>query len=191
MAISGQFGPKIAMFVNNFKNRVSRHDSRWCTMIRIFVPYLLSIVVYNQCHNNAHGYLPNYYTGTINVTVSGRTCQKWTVQEPHVPDADYPSSSLEDHNFCRNTWLDEIGAWCYTTDPSERWEFCSCTQETAACIHFETGDKNGRIGEVVLDFGNGQQMTIEEQTILSEQSITHCFQKTGLKFNGKNGFFFI
>ena len=71
------------------------------------------------------------YMGTISVTVSGKTCQAWTADSPHVPDTSLSSSQFPDasmaeaSNYCRNVGSapDEF-PWCYTTDPDERWEFC-------------------------------------------------------------------
>lgn len=66
------------------------------------------------------------YRGSIATTISGRTCQKWTEQNPHdhtrTPE-NYPNAGLGNHNFCRNP-DGESGAWCYTTDSDVRWEFC-------------------------------------------------------------------
>lgn len=67
------------------------------------------------------------YRGTISVTANGRTCQAWDSQSPHShsrTDVNYPDSGLGGgHNHCRNP-DGEPGAWCYTTDPDERWELC-------------------------------------------------------------------
>ena len=60
------------------------------------------------------------YTGTVSVTVSGRTCQRWDVKEPHK----HPKEPLP-HNYCRNPDNEPKGVWCYTTDPGKRWEYCS------------------------------------------------------------------
>ncbi|CAH1224628.1 ADAMTS9 [Branchiostoma lanceolatum] len=65
------------------------------------------------------------YRGTVAVTTSGRTCQRWDQQTPHEhtrTSANYPSSGLEE-NFCRNP-DGTSGVWCYTTDPNKRWELC-------------------------------------------------------------------
>jgi len=57
---------------------------------------------------------------TFNKTKSGKTCQKWTSQDPHNHD-----NVIGDHNYCRNPDSEE-GPWCYTTDPNSRWEYCDC-----------------------------------------------------------------
>jgi len=71
------------------------------------------------------------YTGTLSTTVSGRTCQAWASNTPHVPneaaqdDANYPDGSRASaRNYCRNPDSDSVGPWCYTTDPDTRWEQC-------------------------------------------------------------------
>merc|ERR1711931_1113 len=65
------------------------------------------------------------YRGTKSVTLSGKTCQKWSTQTPHDHDykpKDYPELQ---ENYCRNPDGEEDGGpWCYTTDPNERWEYC-------------------------------------------------------------------
>jgi len=30
------------------------------------------------------------------------------------------------HNYCRNPDDEEKGAWCFTTDPDTRMEYCGC-----------------------------------------------------------------
>ncbi|GCC26663.1 hypothetical protein chiPu_0005081 [Chiloscyllium punctatum] len=65
------------------------------------------------------------YRGTERTTVSGRICQRWDTQTPHVHSRtpeNYPCKGLE-HNYCRNP-DNEKEPWCYTTDPDTRWEYC-------------------------------------------------------------------
>lgn len=77
------------------------------------------------------------YRGTVNKTKSGRTCQFWSEQYPHQHTRTshwYPLSGLGGHNYCRNP-DNEAGPWCYTTDPTVRWELCDVpsTAGTPAC----------------------------------------------------------
>ncbi|KAI8514160.1 hypothetical protein Bbelb_084840 [Branchiostoma belcheri] len=65
------------------------------------------------------------YRGTVSVTRTGKTCQRWDRQFPHTHDKtphNYPSSGLEE-NYCRNP-DGEPGVWCFTTNPLVRWERC-------------------------------------------------------------------
>ncbi|XP_069625621.1 plasminogen isoform X2 [Ranitomeya imitator] len=66
------------------------------------------------------------YRGTIYMTISGKRCQEWSSMVPHThaktPDK-YPNGGLE-RNYCRNPDNDK-SPWCYTTDPSVRWEYCN------------------------------------------------------------------
>ncbi|KAB0404656.1 hypothetical protein E2I00_017569 [Balaenoptera physalus] len=65
------------------------------------------------------------YEGKISKTVSGLDCQAWDSQSPHahgyIP-AKFPNKNLK-MNYCRNP-DGEPRPWCFTTDPSKRWEFC-------------------------------------------------------------------
>mmetsp|Transcript_23513 Transcript_23513/g.58537 ORF Transcript_23513/g.58537 Transcript_23513/m.58537 type:complete len:985 (-) Transcript_23513:71-3025(-) len=72
------------------------------------------------------------YRGIQKHTQSGRLCQGWNTQTPHVPL--YNSSTDPDagliSNFCRNPVQpdDRLQAptiWCYTTDAAHRWEACT------------------------------------------------------------------
>jgi hypothetical protein len=71
------------------------------------------------------------YRGTYGTTVSGRTCQAWTAQSPHVhfrTPARFPNAGLADGAFCRNP-DGEPSPWCYTTDPLVQWEYCNVCGE--------------------------------------------------------------
>ncbi|XP_060076906.1 uncharacterized protein LOC132556510 [Ylistrum balloti] len=61
------------------------------------------------------------YKGLMNVTTSGRVCQKWASQIPHS----HGYFTLADQaNYCRNPNRNSGGPWCYTTDPGLQWELC-------------------------------------------------------------------
>ncbi|XP_025922268.1 plasminogen-like [Apteryx rowi] len=66
------------------------------------------------------------YRGTTSFTVSGKKCQAWNSMFPHrhekTPDK-FPNADLRE-NYCRNPDADEH-PWCFTTDPSVLWEYCS------------------------------------------------------------------
>ena len=57
----------------------------------------------------------------LSATVSGLKCQRWDVRKPHRPKT-APENAA--HNFCSDHDGDAGGAWCYTTDPDVRWEYC-------------------------------------------------------------------
>ena len=76
------------------------------------------------------------YRGTVSETISGKTCQKWTSQQPHEHDstpANFPNTGLGDHNFCRNPTLHAVGAWCYTSTTEVRWETCNIGTPKTNC----------------------------------------------------------
>jgi len=68
------------------------------------------------------------YRGVQDHSKSGRTCQDWASQSPHVHSvnpsvAPYDTAGLE-KNYCRNpTTAPQI--WCFTTDPERKWEVCN------------------------------------------------------------------
>jgi len=69
------------------------------------------------------------YIGQKAETVSGRNCQSWSSQDPHnhtyIADHMYPDRSVYSAmNYCRNPNYTWVGLWCFTTDPSKRWEEC-------------------------------------------------------------------
>ena len=64
------------------------------------------------------------YNGTMNITRSGKTCQRWSEQAPHqfiLSSKQYPEIA-GGHNYCRNPGSRAPeGPWCFTTDPNTRW----------------------------------------------------------------------
>jgi len=71
------------------------------------------------------------YIGQVNTTATGKQCQQWTSNTPHVPLSIYADNQFPDgsraaaENYCRNPdprFLE--GVWCYTMDPNVRWEEC-------------------------------------------------------------------
>jgi len=72
------------------------------------------------------------YTGSVSQTVSGRQCQRWSSNSPHVPNSAYTDDTFPDgsraaaENYCRNPDASyEAGVWCYTVDSNVRWELCN------------------------------------------------------------------
>ncbi|XP_026197033.1 plasminogen [Anabas testudineus] len=66
------------------------------------------------------------YRGITSETVSGKKCQWWNSMSPHShqkTEDKFPNADLK-RNLCRNPDGDRA-PWCYTTDPSVRWEYCS------------------------------------------------------------------
>ena len=98
-----------------------------------------------ECKTTSQG---EEYMGTISVTASGKTCQAWTATSPHDPQSaaktpsNFPDASIVDaSNYCRNPDGDS-GPWCYTMDPSTRWEDCDvpcCDGEQYVLSQIETG----------------------------------------------------
>ena len=44
-------------------------------------------------------------------------------------------SNEGEHNYCRSSNDNSLGAWCYTTEPSIIWQYCSC-------LVFNSGKEN-------------------------------------------------
>ncbi|GCC26664.1 hypothetical protein chiPu_0005082 [Chiloscyllium punctatum] len=79
------------------------------------------------------------YRGDISTTISGKICQRWDAQFPHMHSRtpeNYPCKGLEG-NYCRNP-ENEKEPWCYTTNPNTRWEYC----QVQKCSHLPPGPVN-------------------------------------------------
>ena len=98
------------------------------------------------------------YTGGMNVTASGRTCQVWAAQQPHEHSV---GTELGEHNYCRNPGRDIGGVWCYTTDPEKQWEYCAvpkCVSKSLKVLDFSADndhepDSNGETTGATLEAG--------------------------------------
>ncbi|KAJ8308117.1 hypothetical protein KUTeg_012991 [Tegillarca granosa] len=64
------------------------------------------------------------FNGHINITESGKVCQRWDVDVPYKHT--HHRLDTED-NYCRNIG-DKDRPWCYTTDPATKWEYCDIPQ---------------------------------------------------------------
>lgn len=86
------------------------------------------------------------YDGRVNMTKSGRKCQRWDKNHPHRhvhqpkgydgPCWSGPRRECSMENYCRNP-NDHTNPWCYTTDPKKRWEDCDITY----CTSFPLNEK--------------------------------------------------
>ncbi|XP_034018016.1 plasminogen isoform X2 [Thalassophryne amazonica] len=95
------------------------------------------------------------YRGKTSTTANGFTCQRWDSQKPH--NHGYNPSALPDkyleENYCRNPDGDPK-PWCFTTNPTKRWDFCSiprCTTQRPtitpelSCASGEGGNYRGTV----------------------------------------------
>ena len=78
------------------------------------------------------------YIGTLNRTISGIPCQRWSETYPHehvyndikyfADYATYPLNIVHDiNNYCRNPSLlssADIHPWCFTTNENMEFEYC-------------------------------------------------------------------
>ncbi|XP_053566915.1 plasminogen [Bombina bombina] len=89
------------------------------------------------------------YRGTEDKTVSGKTCQAWSSSTPHKPNITpdkYPDAGLES-NYCRNPDGDNNGPWCYTKDPSVRFEYCKIQQCEEDCMQCSGENYKGKVSK--------------------------------------------
>merc|ERR1711874_785037 len=101
------------------------------------------------------------YRGTVSVTKSGKTCQAWNVQSPQkhgtYTEKNREESGLGEHNYCRNVGGNDVGVWCYTTDPNKRLDYCDvpvCEDKTEDCQKSSTKGKDYRGTVSVTKSGN-------------------------------------
>ena len=62
------------------------------------------------------------YRGTANTTRTGIPCQNWSDTQPH----NHQFTTVGEHNFCRNPENSGVNKlWCYTSNSSVQWQYCS------------------------------------------------------------------
>ena len=86
-----------------------------------------------ECYSEADG---SDYRGTVQHTASGRRCQMWSRQTPHThlfAGQEHLVAGLGPHSYCRNPDGSPGGAWCYTLDLMQRWEYCDVGAAVAVC----------------------------------------------------------
>ena len=81
--------------------------------------------------------------GKVSTTHTGKVCQSWSSNTPHMPGSDVTDDNFPDgsrkaaKNYCRNPDGELQGVWCYTMDPNQRWEVCDvpfCCKSAVKCI---------------------------------------------------------
>ena len=71
------------------------------------------------------------YRGIKDYTTSEKDCHPWSAH--NYTEEDYPGAGLGDHIYCRNPDGREGGAWCFTSDPENEWEYCSVGEKRGTC----------------------------------------------------------
>ncbi|XP_046897617.1 prothrombin isoform X2 [Hypomesus transpacificus] len=65
------------------------------------------------------------YKGNVRFTSSGKLCQYWSSNFPHLVEFNATVDTNLKENFCRNPDSSPLGPWCYTRDPTVKREPCT------------------------------------------------------------------
>ena len=135
------------------------------------------------------------YRGALSETKSGRTCQKWTAQEPHSHDRTpekYPNKGLGDHNYCRNPDGEDT-IWCYTTDSDKRWEHCDINNQPCEIIYDkEKCEKQTNCRyDIIMKYNTGDTLGIcndKDKPLSCEKIISKdiCYNRNDCKYTITN-----
>jgi len=110
---------------NYCRNPDDSPDGPWCYTTDPDVRWEYCDVKFcEECKKTKEG---AEYSGIKDKTVNGLPCQAWASQSPqtHKEYTDFPEGNEADaDNYCRNPDGSPDGPWCYTTDPTVRWEYC-------------------------------------------------------------------
>ena len=98
----------------------------WCYL---FYEMFVGLVLSSPLTNCLYDLVNQPYTGTVNLTNHGYTCQAWTAQYPQTHsktnDASFPAddSVAGASNYCRN-FGGSGRPYCFTLNRYTIWEFC-------------------------------------------------------------------
>ena len=114
------------------------------------------------------------YSGKVNHTLSGRSCQAWATSEPHEPRwtdvGKVGETEAGDHNYCRNPNPHHLGGvWCYTTDPDKRMEQCAVPICGAMFTVLDFSSDNDQLPD-----GNGEYTSATLEAGVLPESFTIC-----------------
>ncbi|VDI13448.1 Hypothetical predicted protein [Mytilus galloprovincialis] len=113
------------------------------------------------------------YKETTSVTNTGKTCQRWDTDYPHIRRYRYFS---EHHNYCRAPdYYPKL--WCYTMDENTRWEYCDIcglSTETVAVTNTQATSATS-----VAGIGHTDRLSTEVVTVINTQTTSEMSVSTG------------
>ena len=114
------------LFILNFNPEIVRQVEGKVDFLIVLNQFGAVLVCMSDCMASSVG---TNYTGNKAMTVTRLPCQRWDSQYPHNHSywnpEDFPDSSVfEANNYCRNPDGNVQGPWCFTNDPTVRWQTC-------------------------------------------------------------------